>query len=71
MVIPAGILQNYFFSPDGPNFVNYGALGMIVGHEITHGFDVNGRFHDEEGKVFIFCYGNNNMFCFFSDLYLG
>ena len=47
---PAGILQDLFFSSKVPNYLNYGAIGGVIGHEITHGFDDKGRKKDFEGK---------------------
>lgn len=45
-VFPAGILQLPFFSKSQSNSLNYGGIGMVIGHEITHGFDNSGRtFH--------------------------
>jgi endothelin-converting enzyme/putative endopeptidase len=51
MVFPAGILQPPFFNPAAPEPVNYGAIGMVVGHELTHGFDDQGRKYDALGNV--------------------
>ena len=43
IVFPAAILQPPFFNPEADDAVNYGAMGAIVGHEMTHGFDDQGR----------------------------
>jgi putative endopeptidase len=51
IVFPAGILQPPFFDPDADPAVNYGAAGAIIGHEIMHGFDDQGRKIDENGAV--------------------
>lgn len=51
MVFPAGILQPPFFNREAPDPVNYGAIGMVVGHELTHGFDDQGRQFDAFGNL--------------------
>jgi endothelin-converting enzyme/putative endopeptidase len=51
IVFPAGILQPPFFNKDAPDAVNFGAMGMVVGHEITHGFDDEGRKFDADGNL--------------------
>jgi endothelin-converting enzyme/putative endopeptidase len=51
MVFPAGILQPPFFNKAAPEAVNYGAIGMVVGHELTHGFDDQGRKYDALGNL--------------------
>lgn len=51
IVFPAGILQAPFFDPAADPAVNYGAIGAVIGHEISHGFDDQGRKIDETGKL--------------------
>ncbi|HKP34990.1 MAG TPA: M13 family metallopeptidase [Sphingomicrobium sp.] len=51
IVFPAGILQPPFFDPAADLAVNYGAAGAVIGHEIMHGFDDQGRKIDETGAV--------------------
>lgn len=51
IVFPAGILQPPFFSMTADDAVNYGAIGMVIGHEMTHGFDDEGRKFDKDGNL--------------------
>lgn len=51
IVFPAGILQPPFFNMNADDAVNYGAIGVVIGHEMTHGFDDQGRKYDKEGNL--------------------
>ncbi|HEV3088330.1 MAG TPA: M13 family metallopeptidase [Candidatus Elarobacter sp.] len=50
IVFPAGVLQPPFFSPSNDDAINYGGMGAVIGHEMTHGFDNNGRKFDARGN---------------------
>ncbi|HNQ61081.1 MAG TPA: M13 family metallopeptidase [Bacteroidia bacterium] len=51
IVFPAGILQPPFFDANADDAVNYGGIGAVIGHEITHGFDDQGRNYDAKGNL--------------------
>ncbi|MFM2226259.1 MAG: hypothetical protein RJA07_2461 [Bacteroidota bacterium] len=51
IVFPAGILQWPFFDENSDDAINYGGIGMVIGHEITHGFDDQGRQYDAQGNM--------------------
>ncbi|MCI4355812.1 MAG: M13 family metallopeptidase [Thermoplasmata archaeon] len=51
IVFPAGILQPPFFDATADDAVNYGGIGAVIGHEITHGYDDQGRKYDVEGNL--------------------
>ena len=51
IVFPAGILQYPFFSPEADDAFNYGAIGAVIGHEISHGFDDSGSQYDKDGTL--------------------
>lgn len=51
IVFPAGILQPPFYDPTADDAVNYGAMGAVIGHEMTHGFDDEGRQFDKDGNL--------------------
>jgi len=51
IVFPAGILQPPFFDPKMDDAVNFGGIGLVIGHELTHGFDDQGRKFDPQGNL--------------------
>ncbi|CAO3573467.1 unnamed protein product [Mortierella alpina] len=51
IVFPAGILQQPFFHGDNPEYLNYGGIGVVAGHELTHAFDNEGRQYDAHGTL--------------------
>ena len=51
IAFPAGIMQMPFFSPEADNAFNYGVMGAIIGHELTHGFDDQGALFDADGNL--------------------
>jgi putative endopeptidase len=51
IVFPAGILQPPFFDPNADDAVNYGGMGAVIGHEMTHGFDDQGAQYDAQGNL--------------------
>src|SRR5947199_7318271 len=51
IVFPAGILQPPFYNAKANDAVNYGGIGAVIGHELTHGFDDHGRRYDGRGNL--------------------
>ena len=51
IIFPAAILQHPFFDKDADDAVNFGSMGAVIGHEMTHGFDDKGRKFDYEGNM--------------------
>lgn len=49
--LTAGIIQGIFYQPGIQNYVNYARIGMVAGHELTHGFDDEGRLYDKDGSL--------------------
>jgi endothelin-converting enzyme len=47
-VIPSGIMQDPLYYPGAPSYISYSSVGMVVGHEMTHGLDTNGRFWNQK-----------------------
>lgn len=56
IVFPAGILQTPFYDLSYPNSLNYGAMGVVMGHELTHAFDDQGREYDKDGNLYQWWY---------------
>uniref|UniRef100_A0A183V478 Neprilysin n=1 Tax=Toxocara canis TaxID=6265 RepID=A0A183V478_TOXCA len=51
IIFPAGILQPVFYDKNFPHSMNFGGIGVVIGHEITHGFDDRGRLYDNLGNI--------------------
>ncbi|KAI7849114.1 hypothetical protein BDC45DRAFT_449204 [Circinella umbellata] len=62
--IPAAMLQPPFYDSNGPDYLNYGSLGVMIVHEILHGFDQHGRRYDEQGKHNIHWWSNETQSTF-------
>lgn len=51
IILPLGILREPFYNPGYPMYLNYGSLGVVIGHELVHGFDNHGKRYDKHGNV--------------------
>ena len=51
--IPAGILESPLYDINRPNYLNYGGIGTIIGHEMSHAFDKNGIHYDKRGNSYM------------------
>ncbi|XP_077867472.1 endothelin-converting enzyme homolog [Saccoglossus kowalevskii] len=51
ITVPAGIMQPPFYHKTSPQYLNYGGIGMVIGHELTHGFDDKGHLYDKNGLL--------------------